>query len=226
MQAIPMPSIGDRIRVDFPTSNSPSDPSGRYIVADIDGADNITALPLGFSPPAMRAGSPCLVEYRRGQRRVNVGAITLNSGPGGVVMQLHTLDQRRFPRFRRPIALTIEVPHTTLGVIDGVTEDVSLGGLRAHVPVAVPTDRRAFVSLGVATADPILAVARTLSCNPVGARATHVVRVQFTVISAQDQARLFALLDWPVSEPSTGPRSSLRSQVHSGRMSAAAPVTA
>lgn len=226
MQAIPMPSLGDRIRVDFPTSNSPSDPSGRYVVADIDGADNITALPLGFSPPPLRAGSPCLVQYGAGQRRLNVGAIALSSGPGGVVMQLHTLDQRRFPRFRRPISLTIEVPHTTLGVIDGVTEDVSLGGLRAHVPVAVPTDRRAFVSLGVASADPILAVARTLSSNPVGAQGTHAVRVQFTVISPQDQARLFALLDWPVSEPSTGRRSSLRQQVHSGRLSAITPVTA
>jgi hypothetical protein len=95
------------------------------------------------------------------------------------------------------------VPQTNLGVIDGLTEDVSVGGLRARLPVAVPADQHAFISLDLAGSDPILAAARTLSCAPIGPRASHIVRVQFTILSAQDQARLFALLEWPIMEPIT-----------------------
>jgi len=64
----------------------------------------------------------------------------------------------------------------------------------------VPTDRRSFVSLELAGGDPIMTVARTLSCTPVGGRGAHLVRVQFTAVSANDQARLFVLLDWPIQD--------------------------
>jgi hypothetical protein len=201
MRAVPMPPVGGRIQVDFPRLSVPYHSSGRYIVADIDGDDTITVWPVGGYTPEVRAGTPCLVEYRVSARRLTVGAIALNSGPGGVVMHLHTGDQRRFPRLQGPVAMTIEVPSTDLGVVDGVTEAVSLGGLRATVPVALPADQRAFVSISVVAADPILAAARTLACAPAVARGSHIVRVQFTVVSSSDHARLCTLLHWPVLEP-------------------------
>lgn len=194
-----MPSVGTRIRVDVPLRSAPNG-SGQYLVADVDKSDNVSAWPLGCSAPSIRAGTPCLVEYRVGGQRICVGATTLNAGPHGLVIQLYAQDQRRFPRFRRPTAMTIEVPTTSAGLIEGVTEDLSLGGLRAKLPVAVPTDRRSFVSLELAGGDPIMTVARTLSCTPVGGRGAHLVRVQFTAVSANDQARLFVLLDWPIQD--------------------------
>jgi hypothetical protein len=198
-----VPSIGERLQIDFPRLSVPDEPSRRYVVADIDDNGNVTARPIGGCPPSARTGTPCTVQYHAGAEPRRVAAILVSCGPGGVVMQLHAGDQRRFPRYHRRVAMTIEVPQTNLGVIDGVTEDVSVGGLRARIPVALPADQHAFISLDLAGSDPILAAARTLSCAPIGARASHIVRVQFTILSAQDQARLFALLEWPIMEPIT-----------------------
>jgi hypothetical protein len=199
---ISMPSVGDRIRIDFPKLTTSLDGSGRYKVTDIDGDETITVRPIVGCPPGVRSGTPVLVGYLVGGRRIQVGAIVVSCGTGGAVLQLYVGEQRRFPRHRRPVAVTIEVPQTSLGVIDGITQDISTGGLRAIIPLAIPVDQRALISLGVAAADPILMMGRTLSCVPVAVRRGHVLRVQFTVVSASEQARLFAFLDWPVSEPS------------------------
>src|SRR5579862_7909574 len=205
MPTISMPAVGGRIQVDFPRLSTSLDASGRYVVTDIDGAETITARPIVGCPPGARSGTPVLVGYSIDGRRVQVGAIVVSCGPGGAILQLYAGEQRRFPRHRRPIAVTIEVPQTSLGVIDGITEDISLGGLRATIPVAIPVDRRAFISLCVAAVDPILMMGRTLFCAPVPIRRGHILRVQFTVVSASDRARLFAFLDRPVFEPSAEP---------------------
>ena len=42
-----------------------------------------------------------------------------------------------------------------LGVIEGITQDIALGGLRATVPKPVPVDRHAFVSLDLGGPDPV-----------------------------------------------------------------------
>jgi hypothetical protein len=203
--AISMPLVGGRIQIDFPRLITAFDSSGRYTVTDIDRLETITVRPIVGCAPVLRSGTPALVRYSVDGRRLQVGAIVVSCGSGGAVLQLQGGEQRRSPRYRRPIAVTIDVPQTSLGVVDGITEDISLGGLRAIIPVAIPADQRAFISLAVVAADPILMMGRTLSCAPVAVRGGHALRVQFTLVSACDQARLFAVLDWPVLEPSAEP---------------------
>ena len=171
-------------------------------MVDVDGADGVTARPLRGDPPEIRVGTPCLVDYTNGARRLNIDAIALSSGPGGVILQLHIADRRRSPRYGQPMTVTIEVPGTGLGVIEGVAEDISLGGLRLRVPAHLPAGRRAFVSVAVADRDPILAAARILTCERTVGGLSHFARVEFTLVSAHDQARLFALMDWPATAPS------------------------
>jgi len=213
VRALPTPPLGGRVQLIFPRSIGWS---GRYVVADIDGGDTITVRPTTGSAADARAGTPCFVTYTVGKRRLTTEAIAINCGAAGAVLQLRLADQRRFPRYRRPIAVEIEVPQTELGVVEGVTEDISLGGFRARVPVGLPADRRAFVALGSADAEPILAAARVLTCVPSAAGASHVVRVEFTLVSPHDQARLFALVDWPMVEPA-GPALTLSQQVRLAR---------
>jgi hypothetical protein len=210
MKAIPMPPIGERVQIDFPGLSASDDWSGRYVLSDIDGSDTITARPIIGSSPCLRAGTPVLVGYQIDGHRLHVGGIVINCGPSGAIIRLHTAEQRRFPRFCRPVAVSIEIPHTNLGVIEGLTEDISLGGLRAALPLPTPVDRRAFIAVGVAGSNPILAMGRILSCVARDHRSSHVVRAQFTLISASDQARLFALLDWPLVDTASAADSELR----------------
>jgi hypothetical protein len=200
--ARPLPSIGSRIHLEFPKVQGRLDSAGRYLVVDVDGADGVTARPLRGDPPEIRAGTPCLVDYTKGARRLNIDAIALSSGAGGVILQLHTADQRRSPRSGQPMTVTIEVPGTGLGVIEGIAEDISLGGLRLRVPAHLPAGRRAFVSVTVADREPILAAARILTCERTVDGLSHFARVEFTLVSAHDQARLFALMDWPATASS------------------------
>jgi hypothetical protein len=129
MQAVPTTPVRGRSQLDFPRLSVPNDPTGRSVVAGVDPPDGVTVTP--HCRHAARAGTPCIIDYLIGTRRVHISAITVDRRPGRVVMQLHTADQRRFLRHRRPITMTIEVPHTNLGVIEGIIEDIALGGLRS-----------------------------------------------------------------------------------------------
>jgi len=172
------------------------DRSGPYVVVDVAGQDTVTARPMVGEPPAVRVGTPCLIDYTIGAQRRSREAIVLSSGPGGVIVQVHLADQHRLPHCRRPMTVFVEVPGVKLGVIEGVTEDVSLGEVRARVPIALPTDRRAFISLHGTDSTSILAVARILACGPTLAEGTYFLRAEFTLVSPHDQLRLFALMDW------------------------------
>jgi PilZ domain-containing protein len=209
VRALPTPPLGGRVQLTFPRSIGWS---GRYVVDDVDGGDTVTVRPIAGRAGDAPVGTPCFVTYTMGQHRLTTEAITIDCGPAGAVLQLRLADQRRFPRYRRPIAVEIDVPQTALGLVEGVSEDISLGGLRARVPVGIPTDRRAFVALGQADAQPILVAAKILTCAPSGVGTSHVVRVEFTLVSPDDQARLFALVDWPMVEPA-GPALTLSQPV-------------
>jgi hypothetical protein len=213
VRALPTPPLGGRVQLIFPRSTGWS---GRYVVAVVDGGDTITVRPTTRSVVDAPVGTPCFVTYTVGKQRLTTEAVTVDCGPAGAVLQLRLADQRRFPRYRRPIAVEIDVPQTELGLVEGVTEDISLGGFRARVPVGIPVDRRAFVALGLADAEPILAAARILTCVPSVAGTSHVVRVEFTLVSPGDQARLFALVDWPMVEPA-GPALTLSQPVRLAR---------
>jgi len=206
VQPRPMPLIGTEIGVEFPKVEVPLDPAGRYTVTDVDERGDVTARPVFEQAPRVRGGTPCLVDYDFGGTRFMVDAMTVSSGAGGVVLQLSMADPQPVPGHHRPVAVTIEVPGSGLGLVAGITEEISLGGLRVLVPVALPVDRRAFVSLGVADAAPILAAARTLSCSPAKGSRSYVQRVVFTMVSVHDQARLFAIVKWAALERSGAPR--------------------
>ena len=133
---ISTPAVGARIQIDVPRLSTSLHASGRYVVTEIDGAEAIAVRPIVGCAPGARsahlfwwATTPTGGAYR--------WAIVLSCGSGGAIPQLYAGEQRRFSRHRRPIAMTIEVPQTGLGAVDGITEDISLGGLRAAVPVAI-----------------------------------------------------------------------------------------
>jgi hypothetical protein len=120
VRALPTPPLGGRVQLVFPRSTGRS---GHYVVAVVDGGDTITLRPTTGSVDDAPEGTPCFVTYTVGKQRLTTEAITIDCGPAGMVLQLRLADQRRFPRYRRPIAVEIDVPQTELGLVEGVTED-------------------------------------------------------------------------------------------------------
>jgi len=197
--AAPNLSVGQEADLKFPTSEEWIGTSGRYVVTGVGSTGEAIAVPLGLAAaPAVRIGTPCVVCYIDQGDEQHSGALVVGSGPDGVVLRLQ--DERQHPRYRRPLAVTVEVPGDRR-MRYGVTEDVSLGGFRAEIDGMVASGNWAFASLRLATADPIVAIVRPLSCDQVDGRGAYVVRARFGVMSTADQLRLFALLDWPVDEP-------------------------
>jgi hypothetical protein len=201
---MPAPSplvVGAAITIEFPTAVVSHDGKGPYVVVDVDGHDTLTARSMLGEPPAVRVGTPCLVHSTIEAERQIREAIVLSSGPGGVIVQVHPADEHRLPHCRRPMTVLVEVPGTQLGVVEGVTEEISVGGVRARVPVELPTCRRAFISLPGEDSTPILAVATILACGPTIAERTYFLRAEFTLVSPHDQLRLFALMNWSTLQP-------------------------
>lgn len=187
-------SVGDRVVIDFPSSTTPPEAGGEYVVVAAAATGHVVARPTRGATPCASPGSPCLVS----SARLTTGALVLSTGPDGIAIELR--DERRHRRYRRRIMVSLEVLQPRSGPIEGVTDDISLGGFRAQLDTPVSAGRWAFAALGVASADPILTMVKTLSCAPLGWERVFSVRARFATVSPDDRARLFALLDWPVIE--------------------------
>ncbi len=146
-------------------------------------------------------GAPCLVRSVHAQgRRLTCPALVVAAGASTLIVDAAT-DPRRHSRHRRAYRVRIEVLDSDIGVVDGISDDLSVGGMRVRTAIALPPDARAFVTVPLADAAPVLALAEVR-----GARGTteadvgHIARLKFTLIAPFQEGRLQALLRWPSDE--------------------------
>jgi hypothetical protein len=196
----PLPAPGSLVFIEFPRAAAGQEAALVYTVVDIDLHGNLTAEAVVGAPPAVHAETPCLVRYGGGLEDQTIEALALTSSGGSVIARLNTADARRYPRSREEVPVTVELPGTSLPVAVGVTEDVSLGGLRARLPVPVPAARHVFVALHPDGTPPIVAVARVVSCDTARSGVGYVARVEYTLMPAIDQARLWSLVESPTGD--------------------------
>jgi hypothetical protein len=196
----PLPAPGSLVFIEFPTAVAGEDAALIYTVVDIDGRGNLTADAIVGDAPALPAETPCLVRYRGGLDELTVDALTLTSSDRSVIVRLNTAEARRYPRCRHELDVSIELPGTRFPVALGTTEDVSLGGLRARLPMPVPPTRHVFVTVHPRGTPPIVAVARIVSCDALGLGAGYAVRIEYTLMAPIDQARLWSLVESATDE--------------------------
>ncbi len=190
----PMPSLGALLSVELPRAVTGPNVALLFVVASSEQGD-ITASPLVGRTPVLRRLVPCLVRYLAVPQEVTVEGFARTSRDGALVVQLGSVDERRRRRYQRQMPVTIEAPGAD--AITGTTEDISLGGLRARTPVALPAARRVFVSLDAPHSPAIIAAARAVSCERSSYGRWYDARLEYTSMTALDQARLGSLLDSP-----------------------------
>jgi len=190
------------VSIDFPIAAATASRPAGYTVVSVDGGV-IAARPVAGNAPNVRAGTPCVVGYVLDDTRVTTDAVVLSSGSGSVTVRLGA-EQRRDERYERSMGVVLSV-RGGLGLIDGVTDDISRGGLAVRLNVSLDPDRRVLASVRLADAPPIRAAARVVSCSSTGTGGSYVVRLEFTLISEEDDARLQALINLVSLAPDAAP---------------------
>ncbi|HZQ88240.1 MAG TPA: PilZ domain-containing protein [Acidimicrobiales bacterium] len=199
-----LPAAGTLVLVTLPHPYARVDAPARYTVADVRGRQLTLLCEEQFGAPDPPSGVPCLVgTIDIDGRRSSCEAVVVASGASMVIVDV-VPDPRQHPRYRRACKVRLEVPDSDLGVIDGVLEDLSAGGLRVHSPVVIPVDQRVFVSVLFADTHGVLAIAEVRGVQRGRTEGDFVMRLQFTLMAPSHRARLAALLEWPVVEPGAG----------------------
>jgi hypothetical protein len=120
-------SVGDHVVIDFPSCTTSREAGGEYVVVAAATTGHVVARPARGATPCASPGCPCLVS----SPRLTTGALVLSTGPDGIGIDLR--DERRHRRYRRRIMVSLEVLQPRSGPIEGITDDISLGGFRAQL---------------------------------------------------------------------------------------------
>ncbi|HVM67207.1 MAG TPA: PilZ domain-containing protein [Acidimicrobiales bacterium] len=200
MTSYAVPSVGAAVLVTLAEPYGSVDAPVPYRVSDVRDRQLTLHGDLQSGEPRPPAGVPCLVGSLEGTRGDTCEALVVGSGASMLIVDV-ARDPRQHPRYRRPSKVKLEVPGFQLGVVEGILEDISTGGIRVRTPVSLPLDQRAFVSILLADAHPILAIGEVRGVQRDDHGQGFVVRLQFTVMAPTHQARLALLLEWPIEEP-------------------------
>jgi len=153
--------------------------------------------------PAPPPGTPCLVASLAGDDPpTDCEAVVVALGASVLVVDM-ARDPRRHSRHRRPWAVRIEPVSTTAGVVDATVEDVSVGGMRVRGDVLLPVEARVFVSILLADAPPLPAIAEVRAAGAHPGGAGYTARLQFTVMARSQYVRLATVLASPSDDAST-----------------------
>jgi hypothetical protein len=195
-----VPAVGMPVLVSVPRQYASADSPIPARVADVHDRQLtlVTETSLGEAGPP--AGVPCVITFACDGRQGRCEAAVIASGATMLIVDLAG-DLRRHPRYRHAGTVRLEVPGTSLGVIEGVLEEISAGGLRVHTPVLLPLDARAFTSILLADTHPILAIAEVRGVQHGDVAQDLIARLQFTMMAPAHRTRLAMLLEWPVDQP-------------------------
>jgi len=189
-----IPVTGTSVVVTLPHPYAGADHPCHYRVADVRDRQVTLHAEDRMAEPGPPAGVPCLVRSDLGGRRSSCEALVVASTRSVLIVDVAS-DPRQHPRYRRPCTVRLEVPDTDLGVVEGVLEDISAGGMRVHTPVLLPLDQRVFVSLVLADTPAIIAIGEVRGMHSGDRPHDLVARLQFTLIAPSHRARLTMLLD-------------------------------
>jgi hypothetical protein len=189
----PLPGLGALLFVELPSTVTGPDAAVLYAVVSLDGAGDLTARPVVGVTPVLRTEMPCLVRPMAAPEDMFVDAFARTAHDGGLILHLDGVDSRLHRRY--PLTMPVVVqPPGSVGMV-GTTEDISLGGLRAHLPAPLPAVRRVFVSLTLPGSPPIVGTARMVSCERSDGAGPYLARVEYASMATADRARLWVLLD-------------------------------
>lgn len=195
------PAIHTSVLVTLPQPYGDAGSPTSYRVAEVRDRQVVLHSEGRSGEPRPLAGVPCLVRSELGGRRSSCEALVVASTTSVLIVDV-ARDPRQHPRYRRPCTVRLEVPDTDLGVVEGVLEDMSAGGMRVHTPALLPVDSRVFVSIMPADTQPILAIAEVRGLHHAERPDDLVARLEFTLMAPSHQARLAMLLEWPIDEQS------------------------
>ena len=196
-----IPTAGSAVLVTLAEPYGSVDAPVPYRVSDVRDRQLTLHGDLQTDVPRPPAGVPCLIGAVNGGRGSTCEGLVVISSNSMLIVDV-ARDPRQHPRYRRPCKVRLEVPGAQLGVVEGVLEDISTGGIRVRTAVPVPVDHRVFVSVLLADTFPILAIGEVRSEQLDTATSEFVHRLQFTTMAPTHQARLALLLEWPIEEPS------------------------
>jgi PilZ domain len=195
-----IPAVGTAVVVTLAEPYGGVDAPVPYRVSDVRERQLTLLADAPSDAPCPAAGVPCLIGSVGGGRGSTCEALIVTSSASMLIVDV-ARDPRQHPRYRRPCKVKLEVPGAALGVVEGVLEDISAGGIRVRTHVSIQLDQRVFVSVLLADTHPILALGEVRGVQHDGGSRNFIVRLQFTVMAPTHQARLALLLEWPVDEP-------------------------
>jgi hypothetical protein len=194
-----IPAAGTAVLVTLAEPYGNVDAPVPYRVSDVRERQLTLHGDLQSDAPRPPAGVPCLIGSVDGGRGATCEALVVTASASMLIVDV-ARDPRQHPRYRRPCKVRLEAPGAQLGVVEGVLEDISSGGIRVRTPVSLPLDHRVFISILLADTYPILAIGEVRGAHLEGGPRDFVVRLQFTVMAPTHQARLALLLEWPIEE--------------------------
>jgi hypothetical protein len=195
-----LPGAGTWVLVTLPQPYASVESPARYTVADVRDRQLTLRPEERSAQPDPPPGVPCLVRsILPSGRQPSCEAVVVACGGSMLIVEV-AAQPCLLPRYRRPCSVRIEVPDADLGVIEGVLEDLTASDVLVHLPVLLEPDHRVFVTVVLSDLQPLLALAVV--------RDVHrwddddlVARLEFTAMAPSHRARLAALLEWPVTEP-------------------------
>jgi hypothetical protein len=196
-----IPTAGTAVLVTLAEPYGDVDAPIPYRVSDVRDRQLTLHGDLQSGAPRPPAGVPCLIGSVDGGRGSTCEGLVVIASNSMLIVDV-ARDPRQHPRYRRPCKVRLEVPGADLGVVEGVLEDISTGGIRVRTDVSVPVDHRVFVSVLLADTYPILAIGEVRGEQLDTFAQQFVIRLQFTTMAPTHQARLALLLEWPIEEPS------------------------
>jgi hypothetical protein len=140
--------------------------------------------PIGAVP----AGVPATLTVERNQVVLESVVVSATPPDALTVVLADGPDRRVYPRAPLRLAVELEPLSGPRRPVEGLTSDVSLGGLKARTRDPLPVGERSFVVLGEAP-DQVMALAGVLECK-VEPSGLYMIRLQFSLLSSGHEHRL------------------------------------
>jgi hypothetical protein len=182
---------GERVVVDLPKAAQSVMPVRHFRLDQLDGR-TVTLrakAPIGAVP----VGVPATLTVERNKVVLESVVVAATPPDALTVVLADGPDRRAYPRAPLSLAVELEPLHGSRRPLEGVTSNISLGGLMARTDDPLPVGERSFVVIGEAP-DQVMALAGVIDCK-VQPSGLYVIRLQFSLLSRGHEQRLAGWID-------------------------------